>query len=59
MREKLRFEYFYKSNECKADTAKDKDCICWNDEGSGIYKDQNHNDEIPMVEWRIKVLTLK
>ena len=55
MREKLKFEYFYKNDKCKADTAKGEDCICWHDEGTGVHKEQNHNDEVPLVEWRIKV----
>jgi hypothetical protein len=54
MKKKLHFQYYYKTNNCKAKTAQDKNCVCWHDEGTGPYKDQRHDDETPLVDWRIK-----
>lgn len=54
MKKKLQFQYYYKNSECKANTSKDTNCICWHDEGTGLYKDERHDDETPVVEWRIK-----
>lgn len=54
MKQKLQFQYYYKTNGCRAKTAQDADCTCWHDEGTGPYKDQRHDDKTPLVEWRIK-----
>jgi hypothetical protein len=54
MKKKLEFQYYYKQDGCKAKTSRDKDCICWHDEGFGPYKDEMHDSVTPMVEWRIK-----
>lgn len=54
MKKKLEFQYYYKRDGCKAKDAKDGDCICWHDEGTGPYKDERHSAETPLVNWRIK-----
>ena len=48
------FEYYYRTNGCKAETAQDDDCVCWHVEGTGPYKDQRHDDVAPIVEWRAR-----
>lgn len=53
-KKKLEFQYYYKQDGCKADSATDKDCICWHDEGTGPYEDERHDAEVPLVDWRIK-----
>jgi len=54
MKKKVILQYYYRNNDCKAKTSDNKDCICWSDEGSGIFKDDRHDDEEPTKEWRIK-----
>ena len=54
MKKKLEFQYYYKQNKCQAKDAKDTECICWHDEGTGPYKDYRHDAETPLVDWRIK-----
>ena len=54
MKKKLVFQYYYKRNECKSTDAKDKECTCWREEGTGPYKDERHDAEVPLVDWRIK-----
>lgn len=51
---KLEFQYYYKQDTCTAVDAKDKACICWHDEGEGPRRDERHDAEVPLVEWRIK-----
>lgn len=53
MSKKLEFQYFYKQDGCKAKNAEDTDCICWHKEGAGPYKDDRHDADIPLVDWRI------
>lgn len=50
---KLKFQYYWKQDGCNASAAGDKDCICWHDEGTGPRKDERHDAEVPLVEWRI------
>lgn len=54
MRKKLEFQYYYKVIGCQAAEAHNRDCICWHDEGTGPYKDEKHDADVPLVEWRIK-----
>ncbi len=54
MKKKLEFQYYYKQYECQAKDAKANDCICWHEEGTGPYKDERHDADVPLVEWRIK-----
>jgi len=53
MRKKLEFQYYYKQNECKAENSQDVDCICWHIEGTGPFKDERHDSEVLLVDWRI------
>lgn len=32
-------QYYFKDNKCQTQSAGDKDCICWHDEGTGPYED--------------------
>ena len=50
------WQYYYHKNECKAEDSTSPDCICWHDEGTGVYKDENHDWERTVVNWRIKPL---
>lgn len=52
MEEKVKHQYFYKQNGCKANKATDSDCICWHDEGTGPYKEAKHDYEFTMLSWR-------
>lgn len=54
MKKKLEFQYYYKQDACKAKHSTDADCVCWFDEGTGPYKTETHDAEVPLVEWRIK-----
>lgn len=47
-------QYYYKSDECPAETAYDKDCICWHDEGTGPFPDERPDDPDTLKEWRFK-----
>ncbi len=49
-----KFEYYYRQTECKAKDARKPDCICWHDEGTGPYKNEKHDDENTVMEWREK-----
>lgn len=48
--EKVTRQYYFQKNECKADSAKDADCICWWDEGTGPFPD---GTDVVTLEWRI------
>ena len=54
MKKKLEFEYYYRTDGCSAKNARSAECVCWHNEGAGPYKDQRHDDDTPLVEWRIK-----
>ncbi len=43
-------QYYCRKNECKAHSAKDADCICWWDEGTGPFPD---GTDLVTLEWRI------
>jgi hypothetical protein len=46
-------QYYYKVNDCKATDARDPDCICWHDEGTGPLSTGNFKP----IEWRDKPMT--
>jgi len=51
------YQYFWKMDKCPAKTAKDANCICWHDEGTGSFADRGVNDDKelwPKLEWRTK-----
>jgi len=54
MMKKVVLQYYYKTLSCEAVSSKDDHCICWHDEGTGPRKDEKHEDEAPVVAWRIK-----
>jgi hypothetical protein len=33
----VKYQYYYKTNDCKALHATDAECICWHDEGTGPF----------------------
>ena len=53
MKKKLKFQYYYKQDGCKAKDVYSSECYCWHNEGSGPYKEERHDAEKPRVEWRI------
>lgn len=54
MKKKLEFQYYYRQSECKAQDAKDANCVCWHNEGTGPYKGERHDADTSLVDWRIK-----
>lgn len=48
---KPEYQYYFRRDECPAKNASDSDCICWHDEGTGIYDNARHDDP-PFLEWR-------
>lgn len=50
---KLGFEYYYRSDGCKAVDAEAPDCTCWHAEGSGPWPNERHDSETPFLNWRI------
>ena len=54
MKTKLVFQYFYKVTGCPGRDAGDSRCICWHEEGTGPRKDERHDADVPVVDWRIK-----
>ncbi len=54
MKKKLVFQYFYKVDGCPGEDADDNLCNCWHEEGTGPYKDERHDADVPVVNWRIK-----
>lgn len=50
-----RWQYYYKQNQCTAQTAESADCICWHDEGSGPNRDAVHDRpyEDRWLTWRL------
>lgn len=55
----MTYQYYYKDNTCKAHSARDSDCICWHDEGTGPMGDVNRINGEVYLSWRIKEGTLK
>ncbi len=53
----MKYQYYYKNNDCKASEATDADCICWHDEGTGPFPDIRYSSRswhnIPSF-WRVK-----
>jgi hypothetical protein len=52
-------QYYHKNNECKADSVKSKDCICWHDEGTGPFVNERHDHKncdpyTRNLQWRVK-----
>lgn len=49
-------QYFYKANGCQACGAKDDSCICWHDQGTGVFSDIKPGDSRHGVtfSWRDK-----
>lgn len=49
------WQYFYRTHGCPADSANEKECICWHDEGTGNFPTAKHNmnSKFPS-EWRKK-----
>ena len=52
-------QYYYHNNECKADSAESKDCICWHDEGTGPFVNERHDHKNCRMynrnlQWRVK-----
>jgi hypothetical protein len=52
-------QYYYHNNECKADSAESKDCICWHDEGTGPFVNERHDHKNRRIynlnlHWRVK-----
>lgn len=43
-------QYYFKQNLCRALSARDADCICWHDEGTGVYA----ATPPPHLQWRDK-----
>lgn len=43
-------QYYFKQNLCRALSAHDADCICWHDEGTGVYA----ATPPPHLQWRDK-----
>lgn len=46
------WEYYYRVDECNAESAHDPNCICWHPEGSGHFKDAKHDESSPILGWR-------
>ncbi len=53
----MKYQYYYKNNDCKALHATDAECICWYDEGTGPFPDIRYSSrawhDIPSF-WRVK-----
>lgn len=49
------YQYYYKQNECPAKTAKDEECVCWHDEGTGPFPGERADDPNTLKTWRCKV----
>lgn len=52
------YQYFYRTNNCKAATAKAANCSCWYDEGTGPRGDVKYKLDCPearRLTWREKV----
>ena len=53
------YQYFYKNNDCQANTADDPNCICWHDEGTGPLHYKRHDDPDASVKnWRNMTLKI-
>ena len=48
------YQYYWHDDQCEANYAHEPNCICWHNEGSGPYKKEQHDSDIPLVDWRIK-----
>lgn len=48
-------QYYYKQDGCPANSAMDSNCICWHDEGTGMYKDKRYAQHgSGDIQWRLK-----
>ena len=55
MPDKPKMQYYYRVDECKADSPFGADCLCWHDEGTGPLPDVQHADQDQMKKvWRVK-----
>jgi hypothetical protein len=55
-------QYYYARNDCPANSAKDRNCICWRDQGTGPYPDVTPDKPKPYaqgLEWRVKPDTVQ
>jgi hypothetical protein len=48
----VKYQYYYKTNDCKALHATDAECICWHDEGTGPFP--GHRIGVHTCHWRDK-----
>jgi hypothetical protein len=47
-------QYYYQVSACKAASHRDKDCICWHDEGTGPLADETESSPRYACHWRDK-----
>jgi hypothetical protein len=50
----VEYQYYWKNDNCIAKNGYDKECICWNDEGTGPMPNEMHDSSKSLVQWRIK-----
>lgn len=48
------YQYYHRVPACQAASAEAQDCICWHDEGTGIYAGVNRRNPSRSLSWRIK-----
>lgn len=47
-----KYQYYYKVDSCVAAHSSADNCICWHNEGTGLYPDARHTDESRRRTWR-------
>jgi hypothetical protein len=51
---KITYQYYYKVDGCPAHEARDPNCICWHNEGTGPFPGERRNDFVHAKVWRTK-----